>query len=345
MAVVLAILCLPFCFGGKKGEAGAGPGQVLSYDNREGIVPNMADPFILQSGGKYYLYGTDGTGDVHLGFKVYESTDLVNWGPPAGVHAGGRALERQNSWGTRSFWGAEVYERNGKFYMYYTVEEHLAIATSDSPLGPFVQPQKKPLLPQRGIDPHLFVDEDGKAYLYYVSFENRSNDIYVVEMNDDWLTPRDSTKTRCIWYTQPWENADPKYARWPVTEGSAGLKHKGVYYLCYTGNHYLSQKYAVGYATASSPFGPWTKHEGNPILQGTEHLTGTGHCSFVRAPNGELIMVYHSHKNVGTPNPRKMAMDRCEFVANPDKSKPDGLKVKGPTDTRQIVPWKSLGDP
>ncbi|MDO8539988.1 MAG: glycoside hydrolase family 43 protein [Opitutaceae bacterium] len=342
-AVVAAVFaCVQFSLAQEVGPSLKLHPEELFYDNSVGVVPEMADPFILQTGGKYYLYGTDGGRDVHLGFKVYVSTDLVNWSEPAGVHSGGRALEKANSWGTRGFWGAEVYERNGTFYMYYTVEEHLAIATSASPLGPFVQAVKKPVWPQRAIDPHLFVDDDGKAYMYYVSFENRSNDIYVVEMKEDWMTPKEETKRRCIWYTQPWENADPKYAKWPVTEGSAVLKHKGVYYLFYTGNHYLSQKYAVGYATASSPFGPWTKHDGNPILQQTENLRGTGHCSFVRAPNRELIMVYHSHKNLSTPGPRKMAIDRCEFVANPDKSKPDILKVKGPTDSRQVVPWKSL---
>ena len=318
-------------------------GWELSYNNSVGLVPNMGDPFILQSGGKYYLYGTDDGIGVHLGFKVYESTDLVNWSGPVGVHSGGRALEKANSWGTRGFWGAEVYERNGTFYMYYTVEEHLAIATGPSPLGPFAQPEKKPVRSQKEIDPHLFVDDDGKAYMYYVSFENKSNEIFVVEMNDDWLTPKEETKTRCIWFTQPWENADPKYAKWPVTEGSAVLKHKGIYYLFYTGNHFLSPKYAVGYATAPSPFGPWTKYEGNPVLEATKNLQGTGHCSFVKAPNNELIIVYHAHKSATTPTPRKMAIDRCGFVVNPDKSKPDLFKVKGPTDTKQVVPWKAIG--
>lgn len=340
-SVCIALLSIQLCLAQQSGKTDKASKSKLSYDNSIGVVPNMADPFILRAGNKYYLYGTDAGKNVHLGFKVYESTDLVNWSNPVGVHEGGRALEKANSWGTRGFWGAEVYERKGTFYMYYTVEEHLAIATCASPLGPFVQTEKKPIHPQKEIDPHLFVDSDGKAYMYYVSFENRSNDIYVVQMNDDWLTTREETKTRCIWFTQPWENADPKFAKWPVTEGSAVLKHKGIYYLFYTGNHFLSPKYAVGYATSTSPFGPWTKYEGNPILSETSNLRGTGHCSFVKAPNNELIMVYHSHKDTSTPNPRKMAIDRGKFVPNPDKSKPDIFKINI-TDTRQIVPWKAL---
>lgn len=314
----------------------------LSYNNSVGIMPKIGDPFVLRSGGKYYLYGTD-AGSAHLGFKVYESTDLINWSKPVGVHKGGRALDKEDSWGSEKFWGAEVYERNGKFYMYYTVEEHLAIATSDSPLGPFIQKEKKPVRPHKEIDPHLFVDDDGTAYMYYVSFENKSNDIYVVEMEDDWITPKEETKTRCIWFTDPWEHADPNYAKWPVTEGSAVLKHKGVYYLFYTGNHFLSPKYAVGYATATSPFGPWKKFKGNPVLSETDKLRGTGHNSFVRAPNDELIMVYHSHKDPTTVHPRKMAIDRGKFVPNPDLSQPDIFEIRA-TDTKQVVPWKALGE-
>lgn len=55
------------------------------------------------------------------------------------------------------------------------------------------------------------------------------------------------------------------------------------YYLIYSANHYESKDYAVGYATASSPKGPWTKYSGNPILRRDKEaaksvgLVGTGH--------------------------------------------------------------------
>ncbi len=341
--IVITIFLLPlFCQAQQKGETSNVLNGELSYDNSKGVVRNIGDPFIMRSHGKYYLYGTD-DGRANKGFLVYESKDLVNWSGPVGAGEGGRALISKDSWGSSSFWGAEVYERNGRFYMYYTVAHHLAIATSDSPLGPFKQENKAPIREQKEIDPHLFVDDNGRAYMYYVSFQNKSNDIYVVQMEDDWLTPKEETKTRCIWFTEPWENADPKYSKWPVTEGSAVLKHKGIYYLFYTANHFLSQKYAVGYATASSPFGPWEKYEGNPILSETDRIKGTGHCSFVRAPDNEWIIVYHTHKDDKTSNPRKMAIDRGRFVENPDHSKPDIFKVKI-TDSEQTVPWRALDE-
>lgn len=313
----------------------------LTYNNVNGILSPMADPFILKYEDKYYLYGTDDVSpDVDKGFKVYVSSDMISWGKAQGVHADGRALEATNSWGNWGFWGAEVYERNGIFYMYYTVEEHIAIATSTSPLGPFTQKDNKPLRDKREIDPHLFVDDDGKAYMYYVGFDNNANEIFVEEMQDDWLSTKSETRTRCIWWTQEWENKDPDYASWPVTEGSAVLKHKGTYYLFYTGNHFLSPYYAVGYATAKSPFGPWEKYENNPVLVQTPNLKGTGHCSFVRAPNYDLYIAYHAHKDIKTVLPRKLCFDKCEFIPNPDSSKPDILKVYGPTQTTQEVTWE-----
>jgi xylan 1,4-beta-xylosidase len=311
----------------------------LTYDNSKGIVSNLADPFILKHNDKYYLYGTDDLpSEVNLGFKVYTSDNLIEWSEPAGASKDGRALEAEDSWGNWGFWGAEVYYRDGLFYMFYTVEEHLAVATSKSPLGPFRQDIKKPLRDIREIDPHLFHDDDGKAYMYYVSFENFSNDIYVEELNDDWLSTKPETKTRCIWWTQKWENADREYMNWPVNEGSATLKHKGVYYLFYTGNHFLSEKYAVGYATSDSPFGPWNKYENNPVLQQTERLKGTGHCSFVRAPDENIYMVYHAHKDTLNVTPRKMCFDRVEFVENQNSEKPDILMIYM-TDTLQEVSW------
>ena len=45
------------------------------------------------------------------------------------------------------------------------------------------------------------------------------------------------------------------------------MKKGDTYYLIYSANHYESKDYAVGYATASSPKGPWTKYSGNPILR------------------------------------------------------------------------------
>jgi len=150
------------------------------YDNSEGLVPNCADPYVLEHEGTYYLYGTGG----RRGIMAYTSKDLANWSVAAGAKDG-YALDSTDVWGNRGFWAPEVYLINKKFYMYFTVQERIAVAVSDSPLGPFVQQVKKPFhldIPE--IDTHLFTDDDGKRYLYFVRFTN-GNEIWVAELNDD----------------------------------------------------------------------------------------------------------------------------------------------------------------
>ena len=71
-----------------------------------------------------------------MGFKVYTSEDLVHWTDA------GMALKACDSWGEKQFWAPDIVYVDGIFYLSYSVEEHLCIATSRSPLGPFVQEVK-----------------------------------------------------------------------------------------------------------------------------------------------------------------------------------------------------------
>ncbi|MDD2475775.1 MAG: family 43 glycosylhydrolase, partial [Dysgonamonadaceae bacterium] len=111
------------------------------------LVP-LADPFILLHNNTYYAYGT-GADD---GIAVLTSDDLKVWEKPKGVGSG-LALHKYFSYGDKWFWAPEVYYVNGKFYMYYSAEEHICVAVSDSPLGPFKQTIQKPMLEsEKAID-------------------------------------------------------------------------------------------------------------------------------------------------------------------------------------------------
>jgi len=107
-----------------------------TYNNSKGILSPCADPCVLKHKGVYYLYCTSDNNSDN-GIPVYKSTDLVNWEGPYGNAPGGLALHKNDVWGEKWFWAGEVIEKNGKFYMYPTVEEHLIAAVSDSPLDPF----------------------------------------------------------------------------------------------------------------------------------------------------------------------------------------------------------------
>ncbi len=131
----------------------------------------FGDPFIMLWQDKYYAYGTHAAN----GIEVLISDDLQTWSVPAGV-TNDLALDKADVWADRFFWAPKVYAVNGKFYMYYSADEHICVATSDSPLGPFKQDIQKPMIAgEKCIDNSLFIDDDGKPYLFFDRFNDGLN--------------------------------------------------------------------------------------------------------------------------------------------------------------------------
>ncbi len=132
------------------------------------------DPFILAaSDGRYYMYGTS----LADGFEAFVSDDLVEWDSCGQVYKGGA----ENQWNVDCFWAPEVYERNGKFYLFYSANYRenptnegenfkIGVAVADAPTGPFTDLYNHPVYnPEYPIiDANVyFDDENGKTYLYY----------------------------------------------------------------------------------------------------------------------------------------------------------------------------------
>jgi len=278
----------------------------------ESSMMQFGDPFILNYKGTYYMYGTM---DADKGIKVYQSKDLKNWTGPVGA-TNGFALVKDDVWGNTNFWAPEIYHLNNRFYMFFSVEEHIAVATSDSPTGPFVQDVKAPLLETGAIDTHLFIDEDGRKYLYYVAFNN-GNLIWMCEMNDDLLSVKENYAKFCFECSQPWEFSKKEPVA-NINEGPFMLKHNGLYYLVFSANHFANPDYGIGYATAPLPTGPWTKYKGNPIVCSDDQIKGTGHCAFFSDFNGNLNVVYHSHFSPTKIHPRLVHINQCKFVPDPN---------------------------
>ena len=273
-----------------------------------------ADPFILLHDGKYYHYATNAPD----GYLVYESDDLVSW------ENRGYCLRKEDVRGEKWFWAPEIMQRNGKFYMVYTSDEHLGIAVADSPLGPFRQEKQQFLSERNGIDGDFFVDDDGTVYLYYVRFAG-GNVIYGARFDPDTLTLDEENEVRLIAAEEPWETHMGR-----VAEGPFMLKHKGKYYLTYSANDYRSIDYAIGYAVSDSPLGPFVKYEGNPILHRNEQVNGVGHHSFTTSKDGSgMICVYHRHRTMTEVHPRTTCIDRAWFDEN------DVLHIDGPTTDEQ----------
>ena len=324
-------------YDGRQTQVSAVQADVAFYSNPLVTPLTGADPFVLKHEGIYYLYCTAESALTNIGIPVYTSTNMVDWVGPAGNGPDGLALHKDDVWGDTWFWGGDVIERNGRFYMYATVEEHLIVATSDSPLGPFTQAVKKPMHSTKEIDASVFIDDDGKCYIYYVRFEN-GNVEYVAELSDDLLSMKEETITFCLRaQSGTWEHG-PNPPQASVLEGAYAVKRNELYYLIYTANHFASIDYSMGYATSASPFGPWTRYSGNPILQRTASLHGPGNGMVIESPDGsEMFFCYHVHFDLNNVGPRRVALDRIWFKADPQGG-PDILVLNGPSVEPQRYP-------
>ncbi len=291
------------------------------------ILAQCADPDVLYDNGTYYLYCTTPTVEGNSGIKVYTSTDLVNW------TGQGFAFTKGDGWGNAGFWAPDVIRREDTYYMYYTADEHLCVAVSDSPLGPFRQEVYEPMHEYiREIDAHAFYDEaSDRYYLYFVRF-TAGNVIWGAELNDDMKSIKEDTLIQISRADQGW---DEDLMR--VNEGPYMLVKDGKYYMTYSGSHFESINYGVGYAVADSPLGPFTKYEKNPIMQSDESVHGAGHHCVTQSPDGsELFIVYHCHYSLTVTDPRRLCIDRIQFSQDADGN--TVLEVKGPTVTPQEIP-------
>lgn len=306
--------------------------ESVPYTNPIGDMTDIGDPFVLKSQGVYYMYATSEPG---FGFRAWTSDNMVAW-EDAGVVLDHRDFE--DKWALYDFWAPEVFEYEGAYYMTYSARAYngslrIAIAKADHPLGPFMDINSD-LINEPGsyIDGHIFQDEtDGKLYLYYVkdNYENiidgqKVSHMYVQELNDT-LDKVVDEPVFLFGPSQEWEGLEGDIV-W--NEGPFVLQHEERYYLMYSANFYGGPDYAIGYAVANHPLGPFEKYEENPILASDLSLgiSGPGHNSVVVGLDDEtLYAVYHIHTDPEQPSgDRRMAMNRLYFE--------NGLlKIEGPT--------------
>jgi beta-xylosidase len=130
----------------------------------------------------------------------------------------------------------------------------------------------------------------------------------------------------CITATEPWENT--ANSNWPVAEGPVVLKQDKLYFLFYTANDFRNPDYATGYAVSATPYGPWKKFKGNPIISRQNiGVNGTGHGDFVKKGK-KLFYVFHTHHSDSTVSPRRTAIVRVRFVKDRKTGTPKLVVVK-----------------
>jgi len=201
-----------------------------------------ADPAPMVYDGKVFLYTTHdedyADNFVMKDWLLYTSEDMVNWEDHGAV-----ASLKDFEWydGDNGAWAECVVERNGKFYMYCPIHGHgIGVLVADSPYGPFKDPIGKPLVWQKehwyDIDPSVFIDEDGQAYMYW-----GNPYVYYVLLNEDMIS-----------YTGGINKIDYKIEHYQ--EGPWFYKRNGHYYLAFASTCCPE---GIGYAMSDSPVGPW----------------------------------------------------------------------------------------
>ena len=329
--LMLPVACLVFA-----ATSACGP-PVPTYVNPVGDGLVMGDPFALRTPDGYRLFGTT---DPREGFRCYASADLVQW------REVGFAWRRgPECWATPPFWAPEVVAYAGRYYMTYSGRHPAtnrlltALAVSDAPEGPYEDLHAPWFDPGYSvIDAHVFVDDDGRPWLYFSrnGMEGKASVgvIYGAPLRPDLAGPA-TEPVKLLAADQAWERIDYEHNR--CNEGPCVLKHAGRYVLVYAANHTFRPGYGIGYAVADHPLGPFVKAAENPIA-GTDlevGYSGAGHASITASPDGsERFLVYHTHADPADPGNqrRHVNVDRIHFD---DQGR---LVVDGPTRSPQPYP-------
>ena len=261
----------------------------------------FADPTITVIDGVYYLAGTQGGNPP--GFTILRSEDLQTW-TPAASDSILNITPGHNVFGTKGFWAPQFVPTDSCVYMFYTANEQIAIAKADSINGSYSWDGTPIDDSEKNIDPFLFTDIDGRHYLYHVRFDH-GNFLWVGEFDFNTGHFVEGSLSPVFRNDQQWEHT-LAYESAPIMEGPTVIRIDDKYYLFYSANHYMSPDYAVGYATATSPRGPWTKNPENPIIhRNIVGERGSGHGDVFTDSDGCFRYVYHVHNCDTVPNPRR----------------------------------------
>ncbi|MGH7952006.1 MAG: glycoside hydrolase family 43 protein [Limisphaerales bacterium] len=252
---------------------------------------------ILVRGNIYYWYGEDRTPGLRGAVACYSSTNLYDW-KREGVALSRDALPPVNGRGTFVERPKVIFNaRTGKYVMWMHLEQgrylyaRAGIATSDNPAGPFVflkairpvtndfnfaaaDPTLQKQFGGTFRDMNLFVDDDGRAYVFYSSEDNWT--MYVARLNDDFTGPEMPAIENKTW---------ARILVRQMREGPAPFKFKNRYYLI-TSACTGWKPNAANYSTAENILGPW-KTFGNPCVGVNADTTFGSQSTFVLPAPGK----------------------------------------------------------
>src|SRR5689334_25247715 len=269
-----------------------------------------ADPAPLVYNGRVYLYtGHDEDNSTYFTMKewrVWSSADMVNWTD----HRSPLNLARF-SWASANAWAGQTIYRNGKFYWYVpmtvraTGQMGIGVAVSTSPTGPFTDALGHPLVGNGQIDPTVFVDDDGQAYLYW-----GNPDLWYVKLNADMVSysgsPAKIPLTTAGFGTRTGDANRPTL----FEEGPWVYKRNGLYYIVFAAK--CCSEF-IAYSTAPGPTGPWTYRGTIMPTQGSSFTNHPGVIDF----NGGSYFFYHNGALPGGGGyTRSVAVEKFAYQAD-----------------------------
>jgi hypothetical protein len=257
-----------------------------------------ADPAPIVHNDRFYIFtGHDEGGSngwTLNGWHVLSSSDMVNWTDHGEVLA-----VADITWlNPHQAWAAHCIERNGKFYFYICDSGEIGVAVADSILGPYKDALGKPLISNKtpgacpgddNIDPAVFIDDDGQAYIYWGTdrvarqAKLKSN---MIEIDGQITTPQGLNR---------------------FFEASWVHKRNGIYYYSYaaynsSGDNWPSN---IDYAISSNPLGPW---EYKGTLNGYAG-TGTNHAGIIEFKDRWYFVYHTDYLSEGVPWKRSVQIN------------------------------------
>lgn len=273
-----------------------------------------ADPSARVFGDKVYVFpshdilATEGKGRKDWfcmeDYHVFSSSDLTDW-----TDHGMIVEQNKVSWvkpNSYSMWAPDCIERNGKYYFYFpsipkdTINYKkgftVGVAIANKPEGPYV-PELNPIKGVTGIDPNVFIDKDGQAYLYW-----SGGNIYAAKLKENMTELDSDVKTL--------GNLPAK----GLKEGPYMFERNGIYYLTYP--HVENKIERLEYATADNPLGPF-KVTG-VIMDESPSGCWTNHHSIIEFKKQWYLFYHHNDLSPQFDKARSIRADYLFF--NPEGS-------------------------
>jgi xylan 1,4-beta-xylosidase len=253
------------------------------------------DPSICRVGDDYYLINSS---FAHFpGIPIFHSRDLVNWTQLGHVIDRPTQLDYSKATITHGLFAPAISHHQGTFYIVCTMVDGGGnfLVTAKNPAGPWSDPI---WLGFDGIDPALFFDDDGRAWLVNNGNPPDNQPLYSGH-RAIWIQEFDPRANQLVGPRSIIVTGGADLSQHPVwIEGPHLFKRGGWYYLCCAEGGTSTQHSQV-ILRSKAPTGPFVPWEKNPILtqrdldgNAPRAATCTGHADLVLGPDGNWWSVF-----------------------------------------------------